>query len=724
MPFVQEELVGLLLKRPRAEDEDFICRQAQISKEELQAVLPEALRTATVVRTRKGRYSTPQQLGLIVCRVTAGGSLLFGRPLDEELRHALRGDIRLDMPTESAWPDDTVLVRLTDSGEKPRGTLDSIACRAHDSIAATIIVPPTEPERQRHGRARKRPHRPRYAPEITAAPEDSRIRDRIVVEGDLCGAMNGDVVMLKITQYPEKGCSARGTVQEVIGDADDARTALKAIAASHGFTKLFSDEAAREADGMPEYVEKSDMDDRQDLREMTLFTIDGADAQDFDDAVSLEKAEEGWVLGVHIADVSHYVLPGSAIEKEAFGRTTSVYLPGMTFPMLPEALSNRLCSLMPNEDRLALSCMMRMDGPKVADYEIFPSVIRSKARLVYTDVNAMFRGEENNVPEELKPMLNDMRALAHSIRRAREGRGAIEFDLPEPEFVLDQNGEPRSVHARERWEAEKLIEDFMLTANETVAKFAREAEVPIPYRVHEPPDPDTMAELGRYLESMEIPARLAGAVAPATIRDILESVKGKPEESALNSAILRAMRKAEYGPMPHGHFALAARDYCHFTSPIRRYPDLTVHRVIKSYLRGECDGEWLAKWTTAMPEIASHCSHGENAAAMAEREADDRMRARYMARRIGKKFTGVISGVTPTSLFVALPNTAEGRIPVWSLDEPFAYVEDMRCLMGEYSRQMIRIGQKCEVRVEFVDERAGYIEFRLWQLIEDERQKN
>lgn len=716
--YTQNDLITLLRSRSRAEDEEYICKKAGISKEELLPLLSEALKSGSIAKTKKGRYSTPEQLGLVVCRVTSGGSLLFGRPLDEEIRKELRGDIRLDMPQESAWPDDIVLVRLTESTEKARGTLESIASRAHDTVAATIVVPPAEPERPRHGRARKRPRRPRFAPEIVAVPEDSRIRDRIVIEGDLCGTLNGDVVMIKITSWAEKGKNARGEIREVIGDSDDARTALKAIAAAHGFSRLFSDEAAQQADNMPETVQEADLEGRRDLRDWTLFTIDGPDAQDFDDAVSLTKTENGWQLGVHIADVSHYVLPGSPIEKEAFARTTSVYLPGMTFPMLPEALSNRLCSLMPNEDRLALSCVMNMQGAKVIDYEIFPSVICSCARLVYTDVNALFRGEENTVPQELHQTLEEMRALSRTIRRARENRGAIEFDLPEPEFTLDQNGEPRSVRARERWESEKLIEDFMLTANETVAKFARESEIPIPYRVHEPPDPDTMAELGKYLETLEIPARLGGGVAPATIRDILESVKGKPEENALNTAFLRAMRKAEYGPMPHGHFALAARDYCHFTSPIRRYPDLTVHRVIKSYLNGECSGEWLAKWTSAMPEIASHCSNGENAAAMAEREADDRMRARYMARHLGKKFSGVVTGVTQTSMFVGLPNTAEGRIPVWSLDEPFEYVEDMRCLMGEYTREIIRIGQRVEVRVELVDERAGYIEFRLWQILE------
>ena len=715
--FSLDDLVALLASRPRAEDPDNIARKAGIETGMAMNLLAEGLLAARIAKTKKGRYSTPEQLGLIACRVVPGGSLLFGRPLDEDIRHDLRGDIRLDMPDESAWPDDIVLVRLTDNSEKARGTLDSIACRAHDTLAVTLVVPQPEQEKPRHGRAKKRPRRPRFAPEIIAVPEDVRIRDRLIVEGDLCGAMNGDVVILKVLQYPQKGKPGRGTVQEVIGDADDARTCLKAIAAAHGFSRLFSDEAAQEAYAMPENVSEEDMAGRRDLRDLMLFTIDGPDAQDFDDAVSLEKTDKGWLLGVHIADVSHYVRPGSAVEKEAFSRTTSVYLPGMTFPMLPEALSNRLCSLMPNEDRLALSCIMLMNGAKVEEYEIVPSVIRSKARLVYNDVNAFFKEEENNVPEETKPVLHDMLSLAHSIRKAREKRGAIEFDLPEPEFTLDEAGEPKSVRARERWEAEKLIEDFMLTANETVAKFARETEIPIPYRVHEPPDPDTMAELGRYLESLEIPARLTGSVAPATLRDILEDIKGKPEENALNSAILRAMRKAEYGPMPHGHFALAARDYCHFTSPIRRYPDLTVHRVVKGFLNGECSGEWLTKWTAAMPEIASHCSNGENAAALAEREADDRMRARYMARHIGKRFKGVVTGVTQTSLFVGLPNTAEGRIPVWTLDEPYEYVEDMRCLMGEYTRDIIRIGQKIEVRLEHVDERAGYIEFSLWRFL-------
>lgn len=717
--YALEDLVKLLHMRTRAEDIDYIMRRSQQSRETIECLLAEGLRTGQIARTQKGRFSTPAQIGLVACHVTCGGSVFFGRPLDEEIRCDMQGDIRLDMPQESAWPDDIVLVRLTQEPPRARGTLVYIANRAHETLAASIIVPEPEKERKRHGRAAKRPRRPRMEPEIVAAPEDARIRDRIVIEGDLCGARNGDMVLVRITRYPEKGRPAFATIQEVIGDADDARSCLKAIAASHGFSRLFSEEAAREADDMPEHVQPEDMFGRRDLRDLLLFTIDGKDAQDFDDAVSLQKTPDGYLLGVHIADVSHYVRPGSAIEKEAFARTTSVYLPGMTFPMLPEALSNRLCSLMPCEDRLALSCMMQMQGAAVMDFEIVPSVIRSHARLVYSDVNALFRNEENTVPEELHETLREMLALSKRIRTAREERGAVEFDLPEPEFVLDENGEPRKVRARERGDAEKMIEDFMLTANETVARFARETELPIPYRVHEPPDPDVMAELGRYLESMEIPARLSGTPAPAVLRDILENVKGKPEEKPLNSAILRAMRKAEYSPMPHGHFALAARDYCHFTSPIRRYPDLTVHRVVKSFLRGEADGEWLGKWTGAMPEIAAHCSNGENAAVQAEREGDDRMRARYMARHIGKKFTGSVSGMTQSSLYVSLPNTVEGRIPVWSLDQPYCYVEDMRCLMGEYDREIIRIGRSVEVRVEYVDERAGYVEFRLWQLLDE-----
>lgn len=711
--FQLDDLIRFLLSRPRTEDAASIRQAIGISEERLQNLLNDGLRSARIVRTKKGRYSTPEQLGLIACKVVSGGSLLFGRPLEEKVRRELQGDIRLDMLSESAWPDDLVLVRLTDAGEKARGTLEAIAQRARETIAATLVVPQPEREKTLHGRARKRPRKPRMEPEIVAVPEDCRIRDRIIVQGDLGGAVDGDVVIVRITQYPGKGKRARGIVQERIGEADDAHTSLQAIAASHGFSRLFSPEAIREADCMPESVSEEDCIGRRDLRNWTIFTIDGADAQDFDDAISLERTEQGWQLGVHIADVSHYVRLGSAIEKEAFRRTTSVYLPGMTFPMLPEALSNRLCSLMPNVDRLALSCIMWMKGPKVVDYEIVPSVIRSDARLVYADVNAFFRGEDSNVPDKLRSVLKDMRTLAQAIRNARIERGAIEFDLPEPEFILDERGEPVHVSARERWDAEKLIEDFMLTANETVAKFARETELPIPYRVHEPPDPSAMAQLSLYLESMEIPARLGAGVTPSAIRDILRNSKGKPEESALNSEILHAMRKAEYSPMPHGHFALAARDYCHFTSPIRRYPDLTVHRVIKGFLQGACTAEWLNKWIAEMPEIAAHCSDGENAAAMAEREADDRMRARYMANHIGEIFEGVVTGITQTSLFVGLPNTAEGRIPVWTLDERFSYVEDMRCLIGENTRDIIRIGRNVEVRLEHVDERAGAIEFRL-----------
>ncbi len=371
---------------------------------------------------------------------------------------------------------------------------------------------------------------------------------------------------------------------------------------------------------------------------------------------------------------------------------------------------------MPERDRLTLSCIMDLRGTAVERYEIVPSVIRSRARLVDTDVNAMFTGRENHVPEELKDTLLRMRELAARLRQARTKRGAIEFELPEPDFRLNKNGEPIGVAPRARDDAEELIEDFMLLANETVAGFAREAELPIPYRVHEPPDPDTMAELARYLESLEIPARLSGSVHPSVLRDLLESVKGRGEEASVNTMVLRSMRKAEYGAMPHGHFALAVRDYCHFTSPIRRYPDLTVHRQIKAYLRGECTTERLNADTASMPVLCAHCSQGEYAAVTAEREADNRMRARYMAHHIGELFEGRISGITGTSVFVALPNTAEGRVPVWSMDEPYEYSEEMRCLIGEYTGRYLHIGDAVSVRVHAVEEAAGTIEFRIWEI--------
>ena len=719
MPCLPEDVRAWLLGLPRAEKLSAVAAALSLPREEAERALAAAMEQGLVVRSRKGRYTTPEQAGLIVCRAVYGGGMLFARPVEEKIRAELEGDIRIDSAEESAWPDDLVTVRLTECAPRACGSLESVAKRAHETISAGIVIPEPEPERRRKGRAKRRPHRPPFRPGPYAVPDDPRIRDKIALEGDLLNAQTGDIVLLRMLSYPRGRAQATAVVERVLGDSADVRVNLRAIAATHGLGMDFAEDSAREAGEMPLSVREEDLVGRRDLRDVYLFTIDGADAQDFDDAVSLEKTAEGFCLGVHIADVSHYVLPGSSIEKDAYLRTTSTYLPGLTFPMLPEALSNRLCSLQPEEERLALSCLMRIENGAVVDYEIVPSVIRSRARLVYTEVNRLFAGEENAVPEEARPILLEMNALAKAIRSAREKRGSLEFELPEPEFDLNAKCEPTAVRARLRGDAEKLIEDFMLSANECVARFARECELPIPYRIHELPDPDVLAELDRYLESLEIPARLTGATAPGALADVLGMVRGKPEEAAVHSAMLRAMRRAQYDPMPRGHFALAARDYCHFTSPIRRYPDLTVHRVVKAYLAGSLDEKTLDRWTRAMPEIARHCSEGEYAAAMCEREADDMMRARYMARHIGEIFSGRVSGCSRSSLFIALENTAEGRVPVWSLGDEYEFVEDLRCLMVARTGAMIRVGEAVRARLVEVDERAGYLEFRMaWE--EDE----
>ena len=713
MPLTPDDLRKWFLSRARAEELGTVAAAFSSTREEAEGAIAHALEQGAIVRCKKGRYTTPEQAGLIVCRAVYGGGILFARPVEDSIRASLDGDIRIDASGESVWPDDLVTVRLTESAPYTRGTLESVARRAHGTLSASVVVPEAEPERRRKGRAKRRPHRPPFRPGPYAVPTDPRIRDKIALEGDLLNARTGDIAVIRMLSYPHGSVQGTAVIEHVLGDSADVRVKLRAIAAAHGLGMDFTEAAAREAEQMPLSVREEDIAGRRDLRDTYLFTIDGADAQDFDDAVSLRKIGDGWELGVHIADVSHYVDLHGAIEKDAYLRTTSTYLPGLTFLMLPEALSNRLCSLMPLEDRLALSCLMRVEGGAAVDWEIVPSVIRSRARLVYSDVNRLFAGEDNAVPEAARPVLLQMNALAKSIRAAREKRGSLEFDLPEPQFDLDAKGEPTDVRARERGDAEKLIEDFMLAANECVAHFARECEIPIPYRIHELPDPDVLAELDRYLESMEIPSALAGATAPGALADVLRSVRGKLEEAAVHSAMLRAMRRAQYDAMPRGHFALAARDYCHFTSPIRRYPDLTVHRVIKSYLVGELDEKALDRWTRAMPEIARHCSEGEYAAAMCEREADDMMRARCLACHIGEYFSGRVSGCSRASLFIALENTAEGRVPVWTIGGEYEYVEEMRCLMAARTGAAIRIGDRVRVRLVDVDERACTLEFRL-----------
>ncbi|MBP3428977.1 MAG: ribonuclease R [Clostridia bacterium] len=547
-------------------------------------------------------------------------------------------------------------------------------------------------------------------------PMERHLPTSIEVDGPLYGAKEGDVVRAEVVRWEHEGgllCRVGG----VIGSFDKASTALDALVVSAHLRSEFPKEALDEAAALRPAPHGMD-GGREDLRGLLSFTIDGRDAKDFDDAVSLEEMENGHLLlGVHIADVGHYVPQGSALDKEAYLRGTSVYLPGRVLPMLPEALSNGVCSLRPGEDKFTMSALIELtrEGEIVA-HRVVRSLTRSDARLVYDDVNAFFAGDAVQAQrlEEMHPQLGcalqKMRALASAIRRRRQAQGCIDFETAEPKFILDDAGEPVEIVTRERGEAELLIEDFMLTANECVARMAREKGLPLLYRVHEKPDPEKLRIFRDFLAAIGVDVRVLGHGAkPGEIRAILEETKERPEAMVISALALRSMQKARYDAQPLGHFGLAMSDYCHFTSPIRRYPDLVVSRALTAMLTG---GRVPLKGD-ALADAAIRSSDCERAAAEAERMADKLMMARYMASHVGESYEGTVSGVSEWGVYVSLPNGAEGFMHVRTLEDWFEYDERRMTLRGERTGAVFSLGQALTVRVADVELTAGLIDLEL-----------
>ena len=543
-------------------------------------------------------------------------------------------------------------------------------------------------------------------------PLERRLPQGIAVAPGGAASQEGDIVRTRVLCWPDEG-EMTVRIEERIGSFQQTTHALDALIISSKLRTRFDEAALREAQACRPAT-LADDPGRLDLRAVQSFTIDGRDAKDFDDAVSLERLENGHTrLGVHIADVGHYVPQGSALDREAFLRGTSVYFPGRVLPMLPEQLSNGVCSLRPGEDKFTLSALMEMDEDgSVVGLRLERTITCSDARLVYDDVNALFDGDpiQRQTMAPLADTLLAMRALARRIRAAREAQGAIDFDAEEPKFVMDEQGEPVEIIARERGEAERMIEDFMLTANSCVAKFAREHGVPLLYRVHEKPDPEKLELLRAFLDGLGVDTRgLRHQAKPGDIRALLERTRELPEYGVISTLTLRSMQKARYDAQPLGHYGLAMADYCHFTSPIRRYPDLVVSRALTAVLCGR-----RAPMTgDALDEAAQRSSDCERAAVEAERAADKLMMARLMAGHVGEVFDGTVSGVSEWGAYVLLDNGAEGFIPVRTLDDWFAFDERKMTLRGERTGFVFTLGQLLSVRVADVDLAGSTIDLAL-----------
>lgn len=690
-----------------------LVEQSGLEPQEVMSQLSSLEKRGLVMLSKKGKYALSRQMGLVSARIfMLKSGVPLAKPVDggPEMRVQRRGDLR-------GMHGDLVLVRPEKNlraGETLKCEVVAILERVHTRFPGVLVEQEVVEQQPavlvRRGHRRKRVQPPPIVRRVlTAQPYDVHTVCKIELTGDTLGAQVGDAVELEILSYPRHGVPLKAKVARRLGEGDSARVQLCALLEGHGLSQAFPEEALRLAQELPDHVREEDLTARLDARDLELFTIDGEDAKDFDDAVSLQPQEDGALeLGVHIADVSHYVRRGDAIDQEALRRGTSVYLPALTVPMLPEQLSNGLCSLVPDEDRLALSLFLRLREGEVESWRLSPSVIHSRARLTYAQVNRLFSGEESTVPTALHPTLFAMRDLARQLRARREARGAIDFELTEPQFTLNEAGEPIDVFPRLRGESEQMIEDFMLLANEQVARIAREKRLPFLYRVHEPPDPEKLRTLERFLANLGRPAHLGPSAPPALLQGLLRATDGLPECGVIRQIMLRSLRKACYSEQPLGHYGLAAPDYCHFTSPIRRYPDLTVHRLLKRMLAG--DGS-LSAQKKDMHELAVQCSRTEQEAAAVERDADDLMRARFMQGHEGELFEGVVRSVTEWGYYVALPNTVEGLVHVRELPGYYAFHEESQALISEDGRHVIRLGDAVTVRLLRVDVLAGEISF-------------
>ena len=533
------------------------------------------------------------------------------------------------------------------------------------------------------------------------------------------GAVTGHKVVVELTKYPENNRKPEGKVVEILGHVNDPGTDILSIVKAYDLPTEFPERVLNQAERVAKDVSEADMAGRLDLREWTMVTIDGEDAKDLDDAISITRDGDNYILGVHIADVTNYVQENSALDREALARGTSVYLVDRVIPMLPHTLSNGICSLNAGEDRLALSCIMTINEKgQVIDHQIAETVVHIDERMSYTSVKKILE-EEDQVEiaryKELVPMFELMKELSFILREKRRQRGSIDFDFPETKMVLDEKGRPIDIKPYDRNVATKIIEDFMLLANETVAEDYFWQEIPFVYRTHESPDEDKVKKLATFIHNFGHSMHLSNKeVRPKEIQKLLGKVEGTPEETLISRLALRSMKQAKYTPENTGHFGLAAPYYCHFTSPIRRYPDLQIHRIIKDNLRGRMSEEKRLHYENILTEVAKQSSSRERLAEEAERETVKLKKVEYMAERIGQEFEGVISGITKWGIYVELPNTIEGLIHVTNLyDDRYNYIEDRYEMVGEHTGKTYQLGQTVNVRVIGTDRLQRTIDFEL-----------
>lgn len=656
-----------------------------------------------VLRTRNDRYGVPERMNLLRGRLQAhakgfGFLIPEDRDLPDVYIHAN------DMNT--AMNGDTILVRITSkglSGGKTEGEVVRVVTRANTEIVGTFE------------------HHESFG---FVVPDDKRMnRDIFIPEDAFMGAVDGQKVVVRIVQYPEGRASAQGEVIEILGHKDDPGVDILSIIRKYNLPEAFNEEVTAEATGVPDTISEEEMKGRRDLRDKRIVTIDGEDAKDLDDAVNVEILPNGnYLLGVHIADVGYYVKEGSALDQEAYKRGCSVYLVDRVIPMLPRRLSNGICSLNPQVNRLTLSCEMEIDeNAKVVRHDVFTSVIKTKERMTYSNVRKILTepDEHPDLLERYGDLVDDFRLmeqLAMKLRNKRMNRGAIDFDFQEAKVLVDENGKPTDIIKRERSIAEMIIEEFMLAANETVAEHFYWLKVPFLYRIHEDPDPEKLLHFMQFIVNFGYVVKGKGnSIHPRELQKILEEIRDTKEAPVISTVMLRSMKQARYEAESLGHFGLAAQYYSHFTSPIRRYPDLVIHRVIREVLEQGMLSENRHNYLTEkMKDIAVQSSERERVAVDAERDTEALKKAEFMLDKIGEEFEGIISSVTSFGIFVELENTVEGLIRLSDLTDDYYHYNDMQhALIGERTSKIYRIGDDVKIRVARVNMDDHTIDFEM-----------
>ena len=652
-----------------------------------------------IIFTRTKRYGIPEKMNLVTGTLEGhqkGYAFLIAD--DKNLKDLFISPVDMN----GAMHGDRVIVRpmkVSDDSKSPEGKVIRIIERANRYVIGTF-------------------QKSKYFGFVM--PDDKRIAfDIFVPKEEFNNAQANNKVSVKITEWPDKRKNPEGKIVEVIGDIEDTKTHIEAVLLAHKIRQLFPQDVIKEAKRVSEEgIDEQEYKSRKDLRHLPIITIDGSDAKDLDDAIYAEKInDKEYKLGVHIADVTHYVKEDKKLDKEALKRATSIYLSDRVIPMLPKELSNGVCSLNPGEDKLALSVEMIINSEgKVIDYTIFESIVKSHYRMTYSEVTEII---ENNKEEliqkykEIVAMLKTMEELSLILRKKRDLRGAIDFEFPERKIITDESGKAIDVRKYERKTSNKIIEEFMLVCNETVAEHYYWLNMPFVYRIHEDPDEEKIYEFSKFIHNLGYTLK-GNDVHPRELQQLLLKIKNTKEESVINNMMLRSLKKAIYSPDSSEHFGLAAQYYCHFTSPIRRYPDLQIHRIIKGQLKGKFSEKELEKLFQRTATVADQSSKMERIADEVERATDKIKIAEYMVDKVGEKYEGVISGVTSFGIFVELDNSVEGLVHISNMvDDYYIYDNEKKELFGQGSKRVFKIGDTVKIKVYNVSIAKAEIDFEL-----------